>query len=154
MSGHILVHTILIQRAGEQQYFSINVPRDITAIQGILTGVQLVDVPPVTGTGQIGMLQLQATGKANGSYNSIVKLEPAQALKSDLNLTTYQAGFSQPNALLTNGLAQRGRNSPEIITLPACNCFYGNYKDLLGSQLGRDVTYRINITLWTTKRKL
>lgn len=154
MNRQILVHTILIDRAGQQQYFAINVPRDVTAIVGIQTGVQLIDVPVMSGTGQTGMLQLQATGRANGSYNSIVRLEPAQALKADLNLSAYQAGFSQANALLTSGLAQRGHSSPELIRLPACNSLYGNYKDVLGSRLGRDLHYRISITLWTTKQKL
>ena len=154
MSGDIIIHTILIHRAGEQQYFQLNIPRDVTQINGIMTGVRLIDVPPVTGTGQVGMLQLQATGRANGCYNSIVKLEPVQALKADLSLTVYQAGFTRPNALLTNGLAQRGRSSPETILLPPCNCFYGNYKDLLGKGLTKDVNYRVSITLWTTKKKL
>lgn len=154
MSGDIIVHILSIRRAGEQQYFQVNIPRDVTQIKGIITGVQLIDVPAVSGTGQGGMLQLQATGPANGCYNSIVKLEPVAALKGDLGLTAYQAGFSKPNALLTNGLAQRGLNSPETILLPPCNCFYGNYKDLLGKGLAKDVSYRVSITLWTTKRKL
>jgi hypothetical protein len=75
-------------------------------------------------------------------------------LKADLGLTAYQAGFTRPNALLTNGLAQRGLSSPEMILLPPCNCFYANYKDLLGRALAQDVQYRVSITLWTTKRKL
>lgn len=154
MNGEIIVHTLIISRAGEHQYFEINIPRDVVQISGITTGVQLIDVPQVSGTGQTGMLQLQATGRVNGFYNSIVKLEPVAALKADLGLKVYQAGFTVSNALLINGLAQRGLNSPENIHLPHCNCFYGNYVDLLGKGLNKDVSYRINITLWTKKRKL
>ena len=154
MNGDILIHRVEIRRAGEQQFFQLNIPRDITQITGIITGVQLMDAPLVSGTGQVGFLQLQATGKANDCYNSIVKLEPIAALKTDLGLTAYQAGFTKPNALLTNGLSQRGLSSPETIWLPPCNCFYGNYKDLLGKVLFQDVRYRISITFWTTKRKL
>ncbi|MBO9565547.1 MAG: hypothetical protein J7621_22410 [Niastella sp.] len=154
MNGNILVHTLVISRAGEQQYFQLNIPRDVTAITGIITSVQLVDVPQVGGTGQVGMLQLQATGKPNGCYNSIVKLEPAVALKTDLGLTTYQAGFTQTNALITNGIAQRGLTSPETFQLPSCNSFYGNYRDLLGKGLQQDVRYRVNITLYTQRKKL
>jgi|SRR6185437_7553604 len=154
MNGDILIHILWIHRAGEQQYFQVNIPRDVTQIHGISTGVQLMDAPLVSGTGQVGFLQLQATGRANGCYNSIVKLEPIHALKTDLSLTAYQAGFTQPNALLLNGLSQRGLSSPETIDLPPCNCFYGNYKDILGKELARDVQYRITITLWTKKKKL
>lgn len=154
MSSNILIQTLLIERAGEQQYFQVNIPRDVQAINGIITGVQLIDVPVVSGTGQMGLLQLQATGRANGSYNSIVKLEPAAALKSDLGLTVYQAGFTVPNALITNGLAHRGRSSHELIHLPFTNCLYGNYKDLLGKSLSSDIRYRVSIILWTKKRPL
>ena len=154
MNGDILIHPLVITRAAEQQYFQLNIPRDVTAITGILTSVQLVDVPTVSGTGQVGLLQLQATGKPNGCYNSVVKLEPAVALKGDLGMTVYQAGFSQTNALMTNGLAQRGLTSPETIQLPPCNSFYGNYRDLLGKILKRDVLYRVSISLWIQRRKL
>jgi hypothetical protein len=108
----------------------------------------------VSGTGQVGFLQLQTTGKANGCYNSIVKLEPAVALKSDLSLKAYQAGFTQTNSLLLNGLAQRAITKPEIINLSACNNVYGNYKDLLGKILSKDIQYRIAITLWTKTLRL
>jgi hypothetical protein len=151
MNGNILVHILAISRAGEQQYFQLNIPRDVTVITGIITSIQLVDVPPVSGTGQVGLLQLQATGKANGCYNSIVKLEPAAALKGDLGLTAYQAGFSQVNTLMTNGIAQRGLTSPESFQLPPCNSFYGNYRDLLGKGLKKDVRYRVSITLYTQR---
>jgi hypothetical protein len=154
MRGDILVHTLIINRAGEQQYFQLNIPRDVTAITGIITSVQLIDVPQVSGTGQVGLLQLQATGKPNGCYNSIVRLEPAAALKADLGLQAYQAGFSQTNALLTNGLAQRGLTSPETFQLPSCNSFYGNYRDLLGKGLRKNVSYRVSITLYTQRKKL
>jgi hypothetical protein len=145
---------MLITLAGQQQYFQVNIPRDVTAITGIIASVQLIDAPVVSGTGQVGMLQLQATGTANGCYNSIVKLEPVVALKGDLGLKVYQAGFTKDNALLTNGLAQRGQSAPETILLPPCNSFYGNYRDLLGKVLKRNVQYRVSVTLWTTKRKL
>lgn len=154
MNGDILIQTLLISRAGQQQYFQFNIPRDVIAVTGIITSVQLIDVAAVSGTGQVGFLQLQVTGKANGCYNSIVKLEPATALKTDLGLTVYQAGFTHNNALLTNGLAQRGITKPEIINLPACNCVYGNYKDLLGKTLLRNIRYRVAITLWTKRIKL
>ena len=154
MNGDIIIQTLLISRAGQQQYFQFNIPRDVMAVTGIITSVQLIDVAAVSGTGQVGFLQLQVTGKANGCYNSIVKLEPAAALKSDLGLTVYQAGFTRNNALLTNGLAQRGRTKPEIINLPACNCVYGNYRDLLGITLSRNIQYRVAITLWTKRIKL
>lgn len=154
MNGNILIEKLLITRAGQQQYFQFNIPRDVTAVTGILTSVQLIDVPAISGTGQVGFLQLQTTGKANGCYNSIVKLEPAIALKSDLSLKAYQAGFTQTNALLTNGLAQRGMTKPEIINLSACNNVYGNYKDLLGKQLSKNVQYRVAITLWTKTIRL
>lgn len=154
MNGDILIQTLLIIRAGQQQYFQFNIPRDVTAITGIITSVQLIDVAVVAGTGQVGFLQLQTTGKANGCYNSIVKLEPATALRSDLGLRVHQAGFTQTNALLTNGLAQRGITKPEILNLPACNSVYGNYKDLLGKALSRNVRYRVAITLWTKRIKL
>lgn len=154
MSSDILIHRVEIHRAGEQLFFQLNVPRDVTQIIGIITGVQLMDAPLVSGTGQVGFLQLQATGRASGCYNSIVKLEPVAALKTDLGLKAYQAGFTKPNALLLNGLSQRGLSSPETIFLPPCNCFYGNYKDLLGQALGQNVNYRISITFWTTKQKL
>ena len=151
MNGDILIQTLLITRAGQQQYFQFNIPRDVTAITGIITSVQLIDVALVAGTGQVGFLQLQTTGKANGCYNSIVKLEPATALRADLGLKVYQAGFTQTNALLTNGLAQRGITKPETINLPACNSVYGNYKDLLGKSLTKNVQYRVAITLWTKR---
>ena len=154
MNGDILIQTLLISRAGQQQYFQFNIPRDVIAVTGIITSVQLIDVAAVSGTGQVGFLQLQVTGKANGCYNSIVKLEPATALKTDLGLTVYQAGFTRSNALLTNGLAQRGITKPEIINLPACNNVYGNYKDLLGKTLSRNIQYRVAITLWTKRIKL
>ena len=154
MNGNILIEKLLITRAGQQQYFQFNIPRDVTAVIGIMTSVQLIDVPVVSGTGQVGFLQLQTTGKANGCYNSIVKLEPAIALKSDLSLTVYQAGFTQTNALLTNGLAQRGVTKPEIINLSATNNVYGNYKDLLGKVLSKNIQYRVAITLWTKTIKL
>jgi hypothetical protein len=154
MNGDILIQTLLISRAGQQQYFQFNIPRDVISVTGIITSVQLIDVAAVSGTGQVGLLQLQVTGKANGCYNSIVKLEPATALKSDLGLTVYQAGFIRNNALLINGLAQRGRTKPEIINLPACNSVYGNYKDLLGKTLAKNIQYRVAITLWTKKIKL
>lgn len=154
MNGNILIQTLLITRAGQQQYFEFNIPRDVTAITGIITSVQLIDAAVASGTGQVGFLQLQTTGKANGCYNSIVKLEPAIALKSDLGLKEIQAGFTQTNALLANGLAQRGRTNSETINLPACNSVYGNYKDLLGKSLTKNVQYRVAITLWTKRIKL
>lgn len=154
MIGDIIIQTLLITRAGQQQYFEFNIPRDVVSITGIITSVQLIDAATVAGTGQVGFLQLQTTGKANGCYNSIVKLEPATALKADLGLKVYQAGFTHPNALLTNGLAQRGRSKPETINLPACNSVYGNYKDLLGKSLSKNVQYRIAITMWTKMVKL
>lgn len=154
MNGNILIEKLLITRAGQQQYFQFNIPRDVTAVTGILTSVQLIDVLAVSGTGQVGFLQLQTTGKANGCYNSIVKLEPATALKSDLSLKVYQAGFTQTNALLTNGLAQRGMTKPEIINLAATSNVYGNYKDLLGKVLLKNIQYRVAITLWTKTLKL
>jgi hypothetical protein len=154
MNGNILIEKLLVTRASQQQYFQFNIPRDVTTITGILTTVQLIDVPVVSGTGQVGFLQLQSTGKANGCYNSIVKLEPAIALKSDLSLKAYQAGFTQTNALLLNGLAQRGITKPEIINLSACNNVYGNYKDLLGKILSKDIQYRVAITLWTKTIRL
>ena len=154
MIGDIIIQTLLITRAGQQQYFEFNIPRDVVSITGIITSVQLIDAASVDGTGQVGFLQLQTTGKANGCYNSIVKLEPATALKADLGLKVYQAGFTHSNALLTNGLAQRGRSKPETINLPACNSVYGNYKDLLGKSLSKNVQYRIAITMWTKMVKL
>lgn len=154
MNGDIVIQNLLITRKGQHEYFQLNIARDVTAITGIASSVQLQEVVPVNGTGQTGMLQLQATGTANGCYNSIVKLEAAAALKGDLGLSVYQAGFTQDNALLTNGLAMRGKSSAETIHLLPCNSFYGNYRDLLGARLGRDVQYRVSITLFTTKRKL
>ena len=154
MNGDILIHTIAVRRAGEQLYFQLNIPRDVIQIAGIATGVKLVAAPLVSGTGQVGFLQLQATGKSGNCYNSIVRLEPVAALKTDLGVKVYQAGFVQPNALLVNGLSQRGLSSPETILLPPCNCFYGNYRDLLGQNLAQDIHYQVSITLWTTKRKL
>jgi hypothetical protein len=154
MNGDILIKTLLITRAGQQQYFQFNIPRDVTSITGIIASVQLINAPVVSGTGQVGFLQLQTTGKANACYNSIVKLEPAIALKADLGLKEYQAGFTLPNALLTNGLAQRGKTKPEIINLPACNSVYGNYKDVLGKTFLQTVQYRVAITLWTKTTRL
>ncbi len=154
MSGDILIHILTIRRAGEQLFFQLNIPRDVTRIAGIATSIQLVTAPLVSGTGQVGFLQLQATGIASNCYNSIVRLEPVAALKTDLGLKAYQAGFTQPNALLLNGLSQRGLSSPATILLPPCNCFYGNYKDLLGQDLALDIHYQVSITLWTAKRKL
>ena len=154
MNGDIIIQALLITRAGQQQYFQFNIPRDVTSIVGIITSVQLIDAATVSGTGQVGFLQLQTTGKANGCYNSIVKLEPAAAIKADLGLKVYQAGFTHENALLTNGLAQRGITKPETINLPACNSVYGNYKDLLGKALSKNVQYRVAITLWTKKVRL
>ena len=154
MNGDILIQTFMIIRAGQQQYFQFNIPRDVIAIAGIITSVQLIDVAVVAGTGQVGFLQLQTTGKANGCYNSIVKLEPATALRSDLGLRVHQAGFTQTNTLLMNGLAQRGITKPETLNLPACNSVYGNYKDLLGKALSQNVKYRVSITLWTKRIKL
>ncbi|MFB6453799.1 hypothetical protein ACE38W_00905 [Chitinophaga sp. Hz27] len=154
MNTEIIIHTLVITRAGEQQYFQLNIPRHTTAIYGIMNSVQLIDVPPIGATGQIGSLQFQSTGRTNDCYNSIVKLEPAVALKGDLGLKAYQAGFIRETALLTNGIAQRGVMSAEVIQLPPCNNFYGNYKDTLGKGLNKDVKYRISITLWTTKKSL
>lgn len=154
MSGDILIHTLTVRRAGEQLFFQLNIPRDVTQITGILAGIQLTDAPLVSGTGQVGLLQLQATGRAGSCYNSIVKLEPVAALKTDLGLKMYQAGFPQHNTLLLNGLSQRGLTSPETIALPPCNCFYGSYTDLLGQQLAQNIRYRVSITFWTNKRKL
>lgn len=154
MNGDILIQTLLIHRAGQQQYFQFNIPRDVQTITGIITSVQLIDTAIVLGTGQVGFLQLQTTGIANGCYNSIVKLEPATALMSDLGLTSYQAGFTQKNALITNGLTQRGVTKPETINLPACNSVYGNYKDVLGAALSLNILYRVAITLWTKTKRL
>lgn len=148
MREEIIVHTLLITRAGEHQYFQLDIPRDVIAITGVTSSVQLMQDVKATGTGQVGFLQFQATGKANGCYNTICKFESSQALKSDLSLTTYQAGFTKPTLLQKNGIAKRGMNSPETIFLPSCNCFYANYKDVLGETLAKDIAYRISITLW------
>lgn len=154
MNGEIIIHNIEVTRRAQHDYFQLNIARDVTAIVGICGSVQLIDAVQISGTGQIGMLQLQATGTANGCYNSIVKLEPATALKGDLGLTALQAGFTQDNALLTNGLAMRGQASAESIHLLPCNSFYGNYRDLLGKTLGKDVRYRVSVTLFTTRKVL
>lgn len=154
MIQDIIVHPLLITKAGEQQYFQLNIPRDVIAITGVTNSIQLIQQATVSGTGQVGFLQLQATGRANGCYNSIVRLEPVNALKTDLSLSTYQAGFLHTDLIQRNGIAQRGKNSPENIHLPACNSFYGNYRDLLGEMLSKDISYRLSITLWTqVKRK-
>ena len=34
MSGDILIHILWIHRAGEQQYFQLNIPRDVIQIHG------------------------------------------------------------------------------------------------------------------------
>lgn len=154
MTGDIIIQTLLISRAGQQQYFQFNVPRDVQTITGIITSVQLIDAAVISGTGQVGFLQLQTTGIANVCYNSIVKLEPSTALMADLGLTYYQAGFTQKNALITNGLAQRGVTKPETINLPACSNVYGNYKDVLGALLSRNIRYKVAITLWTKTQRL
>jgi hypothetical protein len=154
MTQEIIVHPLLITKAGEQQYFQVNIPRDVISIVGITNSIQLMQKATVSETGQVGFLQLQATGRANGCYNSIVKLEPIEALKTDLSLSSYQAGFLHLDLIQKNGIAQRGMNSPETIHLPSCNCFYGNYKDLLGRLLSQDISYRLSITLWTQVKRI
>lgn len=153
MKGNILIHKLLIQRAGEHRYFQVDIPADVLHITGIQTGVQLIDIVPVMGTGQVGSLQLQTTGSINECYNSNVKADPVDALKSDLGLTVYQAGFVQENRLMTNGIAQRSKAGTELIHLPSCACLYGNYRDLIGKALQRDVQYRVNITFLTVKQQ-
>jgi hypothetical protein len=87
---------------------------------------------------------------------SLVRIiqEPIEALKTDLSLSSYQAGFLHLDLIQKNGIAQRGMNSPEAIHLPSCNCFYGNYKDLLGRLLSQDISYRLSITLWTQVKRI
>jgi hypothetical protein len=83
MTQEIIVHPLLITKAGEQQYFQVNIPRDVISIVGITNSIQLMQKATISGTGQVGFLQLQATGKANGCYNSIVRLEPVYSGQSE-----------------------------------------------------------------------
>lgn len=154
MTGDIIVQPILITRKGQHEFFQLNMARDVTAITGISNSVQLLDNVQANNTAQTGILQLQATGAANNCYTRVILLEPAEALKYDLDFSVYQAGFIYEDALTKDGLAMRGKHGPEKISLQPCNCFYGSYRDLLGLSLNKDVRYKVSILLFTTRRQL
>lgn len=149
----ILVHTISISRQREHHYFTIRIPADVDLISGIATSVNLPESFPEPAI-SVGMLQLQAPGKLNICFNSIVVAERVHNIPFDLGYKAIQAGFMNPHQLWKDGLAQRRKNSPETILLDGCQVLYGNFSDIIGKNRNRDMRYIVTITLWVVKKPL
>lgn len=148
MTSDIVVTKINISRSGELNFFQVNIPKDVVGITGIQTGILGINVPGAkfSSKNHVGTIKLQTETPANMCYCGEVYFGSG-ALEN--TLTGFDTANRDMVKLFTFPFASGSSSDVETTMIRDTYTLYGCYEDLLGKQLGRNVSYTIGLYLWT-----
>jgi hypothetical protein len=144
MKPKITVITVPVTKAGELNFFAINLPRDIDRIVGMQAGVSsLNNMNAAYDRYLAGTVKVQAENYADLCYSCEISIGQGSIEKSMTGFTTPDTGllklFTLPN--VDTGMHQ--------MQLEGCYTLYGCYEDVLIKALNIPVTYIVRLYVWT-----
>jgi hypothetical protein len=148
----VLLYQLAITRQGQQVFFEVAIPADISRITGIETSVSAMNAIGGTGTRRVaGSLRLQAEHTANRCYHTEVVLgnSPLENTVHGFPTATNPALVSLWTVPWSGGTYR----DPERISITGCSTLYGNYTDEVGALLAADITYTVNLYIWTERNE-
>lgn len=159
MKPKVIIQPLNIIRKGEIKSFQVKMPSDAKRITGIVCDVKGLDIllaVEVSAGGGVsdgfpsginlrmqdtisaGELKLQSCESANIFYAKEVKMSDNNLGYGDFSLTDDWWGFPYGYQW----------EPDEVMVEENCPVINGTYRDLLGSRLGNDLAYQVNLYLW------
>lgn len=156
LAEKVIIHQILISKAGQLKTFQLRMPSDakfIIGIEATVKGFDIDDGPDgetvfrftIRPVAVAGELRLQNLGSANLFYSGEVKL-------SDRNLGFGDASQAEVWARKAWTHDYRREEDPVFIQ-ESCPVIQGNYRDKIGEASHSDYEYTVTVYLWYATEK-
>lgn len=149
MQGNIIAVNIPVSRKGEMNFFQVNIPNDVARITGIIAEINGFNVAPdLTKRTLAGTLKLQSEQSLNICYSCQLFIG-TNPIEDVIKGFTYAGGdiadlYPSPYS----GSTFRGFQPVRIANSYIIS---GCFEDNIGRSLNQDITYNVNLHLWTER---
>lgn len=147
MRTEVVKYRLDIGIAGQKEYFSIKLPKDVQRLIGIETGLQVHSLLQDNERDAAGFLQLQASEKANHFYSNQIPLRGYRLENFTLGTPTPAVNDSIYQWMQADDTALTAFE-PTPLLLKNCHQLYGCYTDEWGKGTWSDKHYSLYIYLW------